>query len=141
MLLPKENHSFGSKCENFMVVMMKKIGVFLVGLLFLISFVEAARQGIRLRQNIWYFTDKKQFIQELFWMPNLNLELECIVYMYWRSKGVAISFWLTLKSELNNSLTNKNYYVVRNAGCAHFRNTWKLTPIFNGRYAVLEILC
>ena len=27
-------------------------------------------------------------------------------------------------------LNNKNYYVVRNAGWAHSRNTWKLTPIF-----------
>ena len=25
---------------------------------------------------------------------------------------------------------NKNYYVVRNAGLARTRNTWKLTPIF-----------
>ena len=46
----------------------------------------------------------------------------------------ACSLWLssysTSKSDSDVSETNKNYYVVRNAGWARSRNTWQLSHFF-----------
>ena len=101
---------------------MTPVWVILVGFLDSFSFRKTILTGLRhgtFMKNVWNGFSKA-----------LELVLRQTLFFYLRGLNMKKTWWQKEKVRHNKTRTTVRSTVVRNAGCARSRNTWKLTPIF-----------